>query len=300
MEIKNKKPIVFFNHYHNGDVFNSRGFVIDIMKQIPVQYFYAHNCDHKILADLNLEQMEISKTIPFQNKNNSILIADTATYINTWVGCYFDQGIKYGGECSLRFNYEIYKILYEKLSEIYEIKLNISQNLIDYFSDVDENVLRLDNVNKFLDNNGKKKILFSNGPALSGQCNQYNGDMMEIIDPLSMKFPNVSFILTHKINLQRENVHYTDDIVGVNGFDLNEISYLSNHCDMIIGRSSGPFCFSTTKKNIEDSTKTFICFGTNIRDCFQFGVKTKSKFIFDAFSSLNNLYSIINLQLNNL
>lgn len=297
MNIKNTNPIVFFNHYHNGDIFNSRGFIIPIMNKIPVQYFYAHNCNHKILIDLNLKQMEISRTVPFENRNNSILVADNATFVNTWIGCYFNQGIEHDDECSIRFNYGIYKRLYENLSEIYGIELNLTGNFLDYFSDVDENVLQLDNVKKFLNLDKNKRALICNGPGFSDQCAPYNGNMGELIDTLSIKYSNISFILTHKINLQRDNVYYTDDIIGANGFDLNEISYLSNHCNIIVGRSSGPFCFSTTKRNIEDSTKTFICFGTNVRHCFQFGVHTKCKFIFEDFSTLNSLYSVIDSQL---
>jgi len=43
-----------------------------------------------------------------------------------------------------------------------------------------------------------------------------------------------------------------------NNFDLNEISYLSTFCDVIIGRGSGPYCFSHVKKNIFNENKTYI------------------------------------------
>ena len=42
--------------------------------------------------------------------------------------------------------------------------------------------------------------------------------------------------------------------------DLNEISYLSTFCDVIIGKESGPFAFCTIKDNLMNENKTFINF----------------------------------------
>jgi hypothetical protein len=48
------------------------------------------------------------------------------------------------------------------------------------------------------------------------------------------------------------------DIIQQEGCDLNEISYLSTFCNMIIGRGSGPQTFSITKRNLNDPDKIFV------------------------------------------
>jgi hypothetical protein len=45
-----------------------------------------------------------------------------------------------------------------------------------------------------------------------------------------------------------------------NGSDLNEISYLSTKCNVIIGRASGPFTFAINRQNIEDPNKILLSF----------------------------------------
>jgi hypothetical protein len=114
-------------------------------------------------------------------------------------------------------------------------------------------------VDDFVSKNQNKKILFCNGPCLSGQC-EYIGDMKSIIVDLSQEYPNKIFIATHKFECSIDNIKFTDDIIQSNTTDLNEIAYLSSFCDIIIGRSSGPLCFCCNKENINDPSKTFYVF----------------------------------------
>ena len=48
--------------------------------------------------------------------------------------------------------------------------------------------------------------------------------------------------------------------------NLNEISYISRFCDIIVGRGSGPFCFTHVKENLYDENKTYIAFGNTERE----------------------------------
>jgi hypothetical protein len=91
-------------------------------------------------------------------------------------------------------------------------------------------------------------------------------------------------------------VKYTGDIIKVENSDLNEISYLSTFCDIIVGRSSGPFTFSNVKENIFDGNKAFLCFGEKETDCLPYFLDINCEFIFQKFtlgSQLNEITDTI-------
>ena len=75
--------LVFYNHFGAGDIFESREFVKDYMKQFPAkEYWYAHGKHPRILADMpELRYTPIDDSMncrmPFFNKGNSL-------YVNTW------------------------------------------------------------------------------------------------------------------------------------------------------------------------------------------------------------------------
>jgi hypothetical protein len=136
--------------------------------------------------------------------------------------------------------------------------------------------------------NTNKKILFSNGPCLSGQCD-YTGDMSPIIEIIAENNPNKTFIATHPFDCSLDNVVFTSDIIKSNQCDLNEISYLSTFCDIIVGRNSGPFCFASTKNNLKDPNKIFYAFGDKETDCYVYGVDVECQFIFEYFNTLEDI-----------
>lgn len=293
--MKMNKPIIFYNHYHNGDLFNSKAFVIEIMEQMPIQFFYAHGKSEKTLKDLNIPQLKLEQIFPLTQQDNKyrMISADNVLLVNTWIGSYFEPE----GECTLKFSYSMYEKIYDALNEVYGTNLRLKEDMNEYFPSVDFTAFDLIKTDEFLKSVSNKKVLCSNGPALSGQC-VYNGDMREIIEKLSDEHDDTCFIATHKFDSDRKNIHFTQDIIGVDDCDLNEISYISNHCDLIVGRSSGPFSFSCTKHNMQNPDKTFLCFGDKITDCFQYGTNTKANFVFEQFTSLENLYTTIKKEMN--
>lgn len=295
--MKTHNPIIFYNHYHNGDLFNSKAFVSEIMEQMPIQFFYAHGKSDKILKDLGLTQIKLEQIFPLtpDDRRYRMIAADNVLLVNTWIGAYFEPE----GECTLRFSYNMYKRIYEGINSIYGTNLQLKEDMTEYFPSVDFTVLDLDKTNEFLTRVGSvRKVLFSNGPALSGQC-VYNGDMKELIEKIADEHSDICFIATHKFETNRPNIHFTQDIIGTTDCDLNEISYISNHCEVIVGRSSGPFSFSCTKYNMMNSVfKTFVCFGDRITDCFQYGTETKAGFVFEKFTTLENLYNTIKKEIN--
>jgi hypothetical protein len=67
-----------------------------------------------------------------------------------------------------------------------------------------------------------------------------------VTDPVKVDAPN--YITTGEITKSKD------------GFDLNEISYLSRFADLFIGRSSGAQIFTMTRENCMNANKAFLSF----------------------------------------
>lgn len=279
--------LCFFNFYHNGDLFHSKPFVREVIKYLGKEkVLYAHNKDPRAIEDLGLQHVRLEglsdKVKVFRPKDPDIL------FVNTWIGSYFD---KYTGECTLNFNMKMWADIYEDINTVFgkKMKLGPVENYLPY---VDYTKYDLANVNMYVDNESKRKIMFCNGPALSGQC-EYNGNMDYIINPLAERNPDKIFITTHKISTGLENVIYTEDIIKSDRCDLNEISYLSKYCDLLVGRNSGPFCYVSTGENLNDTRKTFYAFGHQESDCFSLGIPVKAKYLFHKYENQTQLFHSI-------
>jgi hypothetical protein len=159
------------------------------------------------------------------------------------------------------------------MKELYT-KLSIFDNLKgieNYIPSIDYTKFNLKSFNEDKLKN-KKNVLFCNNFVNSRQSENFS--FSEIINNLGEKFKDINFIITNYESgiIIKENVFYTTDIItGFNNFDLNEISYLSTKCDVIIGRSSGPYSFSIVKENILNSKKKFVCFTNVINDAWFLG-----------------------------
>ncbi len=279
--------VCFFNFYHNGDLFHSKPFVREVIKNLGKdRVLYAHNKDHRVIEDLDIQSVRLQgisdKIKIFRPKDPDML------FVNTWIGSYFD---KYTGECTLNFNMKMWADIYEDINNVFnkKMKLGAIENYLPY---IDYTKYDLANVRSFIDNESRPRILFCNGPAMSGQC-EYNGAMEWIINPLAEKNPDIMFITTHKISTNTENVIYAGDIIKSDRCDLNEIAYLSKFCDLVVGRNSGPFCFASTGENLNNTAMTFYAFGHQESDCFTMGIPKKSNYIFEKYQEHTQLYHSI-------
>lgn len=282
--------ICFFNFYHNGDLFHSKPFIREVIKHLGKEkVMYAHYKDHTVLKDLEIQHVRLEgvdhKTKVLRTKDPDVL------FLNTWIGSYFD---KYTGECTLNFNMKMWADIYEEINTAFNKKMKLGpvENYLPY---VDYRKYDLTYTTAYIDEDAKPKILFCNGPALSGQS-QYRGDMGEMIRPLALHHPDKTFITTQKINHEFANIVATDDITGrmkLTGNDLNQISYLSKFCNLIIGQNSGPFCFASTGENLNDVTKTFYAFGHQESDCFTMGIPKRCNYIFEKYVNEDQLYNSI-------
>lgn len=287
------KKVVFFNHAHKGDVFISRAFLTHIIKEIDIEFSYAHFWGEYLLRDMNVGYIDIDKESILSDKFHvGNFVLDNILYINTWIGNYFNHSKSRYGECNLKSTYELmYSEIFECVRDKFKIDIQL-KNIMEYFPSIDYSYFKIDGIDKFIKDNNNPKVLLCNGPGLSGQC-EYNGDMQDIIRTLSEKYLNTTFITTHIIDCNNKNVKYTGNIIQSNESDLNEIAYLSKFCNVIIGRSSGPFTFANIKDNIFDETKSFLCFGKKETDCLPYQLDIECEFIFELFSNLTNLENTI-------
>ena len=280
--------ICFFNFYHNGDLLHSKPFVREVIKHLGKEkVLYAHFKDPIVLKDLDIQHVRlegISDKVKIMRPKDPDML-----FVNTWIGSYFD---KYTGECTLNFNMKMWADIYEDINTTFKKKMKLGP-VENYLPFVDYSKFELANVNNFIDAETRPKILFCNGPAMSGQC-QYNGDMKEIISTLAIQYENKVFITTHKIDVDLPNVFYSGDIIKSDRCDLNEIAYLTKFCNLIIGRNSGPFCFASTGENLNNPLKTFYAFGHQESDCFTMGITKKSNYIFEKYVDSNQLFKAIN------
>jgi hypothetical protein len=282
--------IIFYNHSHNGDIHYSREFVKDIIKKTNHdKYIYQHK-NGELLKDINLIETNIIE----KNKNEQIIREGNKTFINTWIGQKNGKFLK--SHCTLHTNYNIYKEIYKQLNiEIEDIKY--------YIPEIDFKKYNIYNVDIFLSNNKNMNILISNGNVESGQA--INFDFTQVIKKLANEYKNINFILTNKCNIVLDNVFFTDDIMNKRP-DLNEISYLSTFCDIIVGRSSGPYTFTHIKENLFNKKKKYIDFGNYESHVLWYGSDIFSKsenivdYVWKHINNLNDVYNIIKREIEKL
>jgi hypothetical protein len=284
------KKIIFFNHAHKGDLCISRSFINQIIKELDIEFGYAHYWGEYLLQDMKVEYSYVDG-IPILSDKRHVgnFISDDILYINTWIGNYFRHSKPGYGECTLKSTYDlVYTEIFELIKNTFQINIEL-KNIMEYFPHIDYSHFKIDKIDQFIkNNNSRKRVLLCNGPGLTNQC-EYNGDMGEIIETISEKYSDIMFLTTHKINCDKKNIRYTGDIIQSDQTDLNEISYLSKFCDIIVGKNSGPFIFCNTKDNIFDEGKSFLSFGDKETYCLPYKLDIDCNFIFQYFSKNNTL-----------
>jgi hypothetical protein len=258
--------IVFFNNFHNGDVFFSKPYVKHLSEILEYNdYSYAHNNDHKIVKDLNMNHFLIGhrfqqdRTISYENK----------LYINTWIGNYLSND----RNCNWISLHEMYEELYNYLQELLDKEIKIlDREFYQTFIDFSVFDVPLD-----FECDYENTIMFSNGPVLSGQSSILNTS--NIVKLLCDRFPDKKIILTHQSDIENNNIVYTKDIINTAGSDLNEISWLSTKCKYIIGRQSGPFSFMQINENLNDKNKVMISMSNSEAVDWLYNIKVPCKYI---------------------
>ncbi len=260
------KRIVFFNYYHNGDIHVSRGFVRRIIEKVhqldpSVAFFYTHKNSPELLKDIPGLQFDPQAIYQIGNDHANLINTGETVYINTW---YAQQHFRYMNRYGITID-SLYAALDDTCKNLWGFSLSdISTNPQLFFPVIDYSAFNIQRAQDWLYSHPEKKIFVENAHAYSDQS--VNFDLTTAIFELAQKHTDKIFILSNQFSVNQlpANVCYSREIIQSTAqTDLNENSFLSTHCDVIVGRASGPFTFSLTQENLFVRHPKFICF-TNL------------------------------------
>jgi hypothetical protein len=251
--------IVFYNHFHNGDVHYSREFCRHIGSFFPkCKKKYVHGNHPKLTRDLWNDSDNFKSNLGELDQERHVFISNNTLFINTWIGNTNRKYLSSGNtNCSMYANMKMWNDAFEEVRKITGV--NVSMREMDYYvPSVDYSSLEIQNIDPFLKNiNSRKKILIVNSDVMSGQSVNFSFD--PVVNILSEEYPEWIFFLTNrnKTSLNKSNVVITHEFIRANQSDIMENSYLSTKCDIIVGRGSGVFCTSCVKENYLSDKKIF-------------------------------------------
>ena len=241
-----------YNDFHNGDIFYSRIIIEQLLKN-GFEVSYNHGMNPKILSDYgDIYGGPLNPSIHISRGGNNF----EQNIINTWIGKEDAKYVKVDA-CSFRGYLPLAKDVFDH----YGIKYDNEEELLPVVRFENLPKEQLENINDILYPFGMsydKIIMVCNNNCLSGQSENFNFD--PIIDYLSKKYNDCLFIVTNDTTITNENVVKVSLITGQVDCDLLLISYISKVCDIIVGRASGPYCFTHIKENLLDERKTYISF----------------------------------------
>lgn len=274
--------ICFFNHWHYGDLFTTRELVKDISQQLPdITVGYAHRLNPIVVSDFTNNYESETRAHVLNNFDMMVPMAqdDTLVLINTWVGNYQGNHFAANKHPSYLQHYDIFAEIYQKANSNFGWNLQMNEDKWHYVPEIDYAKLDLTAADQFLASNKGRLYLFSNGQVQSQQSSlQY---INPVIDALADMYPDDTFLATEVYMTSRPNVVFTKNIFDVSN-DLREISYLSSHADLIVGRNSGPFTYANTRSNLRDAGKVFMCYSHEARDVLPYGMDIAADFRFSA------------------
>lgn len=132
---------------------------------------------------------------------------------------------------------------------MYTIKLDDYKN---FPSNIDVNQFDLINSNFYLDRIQNRRLLLI--------CNEHS-EVSDIIEKLSIDYPEYEFLLTYRSNIRRSNVTYVNDLCK---YDIDipaSVFYLSKYAQIIVGSNSNFFYHCFNKNNLSSGNQIFIHYG---------------------------------------
>lgn len=303
------KNILFYNLWHNGDVFSGRGYIKEIIKSIPnAKFGYYHKNNPKLVIDLVTTKFkpDLTKWQVEQLNFRKIFETDQTIYINTWVGTYFSQhsarmldfpevivNLPDEGHANYLSLHKMYSFIANYLNHNHNCNIRLEDNPLVYVPRIDWSThYDIEPANDFLNRTkGKNRHLFCNGEVRSNQS--VLGDMSKIIQVLAKQNPDDVFICTKDFETTLQNIFFTNDIFSI-PCDLNEIAYLASVCRTIVGKNSGPFMFTHHKVTINNPSTVFVAFSNHVSDCYPCHMQELScKYIHSSTNSEKRAFEIL-------
>lgn len=289
--------IVFFNHWHYGDLFSTRGIVADIKRQLPnYNFVYAHNRNPWAVVDLckSLSKTQTDKILnQMLNMRTRFAKNGDDLFINTWVGAY--EGL-WGPNTHPNYisHHKIFEECYSGMNQQFGTDLKLDSDVWTYVPKIDYSYYNTKTADDFLASVNRCHLI-CNGAVQSTQSSMDN--MQLIIETLAAKYPNDTFVATELFETTMSNIYFTDGIFQKN-CDMCEISYLSTKVNVVVGKNSGPFTYANTKQNLQDPTKKLVCFSHKPEDTLPYGLDFAANFTFSDTTDVTTAVEIIEKAMN--
>jgi hypothetical protein len=273
------KTIKIYNHAHYGDIFYSRMLINSLKSHYKIEYYHNNSL---VLNDIK----EVTEIIGIPSEFDMNRTDIQNGLINAWIGQGCRTYVHNERGCDFNNHLSLVKNVCEELN----VELNPQ---IDYLPYVNynnlQNIQSLKSKIELIKLKYDKIILVCDGDVRSGQSENFN--FSDILLELSTKYKNYFFLSTNN-NFDLPNLISTHPNLTSGLPDLLEISYISKFCDVIVGRSSGPFCYTHTLENFYNKEKTFISFTHNKYEGVFFNEST-CKNIWSNNFNLNSIYETI-------
>jgi hypothetical protein len=281
--------VIFFNHYGNGDLFESTAFIEELHDTIPAhEYIYSHGKSNRIFNHLPW-LVQDKQYVDRLDHRLATKEEDNCFYLNTWIGRdgrYVLPGIG----CTV----EMLHAMYNDMLRPYGISLKYGPyNYIPTIPHITK-AYNYEPVLDFVEKNQSKfkLVLISNGNVQS--CQADNFSFVPIIKRLSTMYEDHLFILTNPMWETFRNVRIASDITKVQECDLHEIGLLANYCQVIIGRCSGPIVFAQHRWKWQYSNHKSISFTYSYEGShFVLSDQLPMKKIWSPATSIEDVYNKI-------
>jgi len=254
--------ITFFNHFHNGDLHISREFVRKIIQKVQtidpnITFSYGHVNDPGLLSDIPGLGYQHLHSLGYDQFENLVNRSGNISF-STW---YAQQRFRYMNVHGMTLDC-LYQAFDDSCKSLWGFGMeDLSTDASSFIPTIDYSKFHIQEAQVWLHQNPHKKIFVSNGHALSGQATNFL--MAPIIADLAKSHPEKIFILSNtegNVSLP-PNVIYSKDIIKKPiGSDLNENSFLTTYCDVIVGRASGAFSYAWTQQNMIQRKAKFVTF----------------------------------------
>lgn len=252
------KKVFFYNKGHIGDLHLTRQYVKAFPKWFPkYQFGYIHAGHPVILSDTEVPMLNLPDLLKQLPHDSSGIVdeEENIIYLNTWV--YACGNISF---CTFQSGQEVMKKYFGFLKENAKDKSEIPHfafPVIEPQIDYKKAYVDTENIDSFFEELKKENdgfdVFFCNNYTQNNQS--YNDNLNFFALRLAKEF-NARIWLTNRIPpllspSPKKQVFYIENILGIeNRPSLNELSYFSTKCDIIIGRGSGPFTYAEVKENL--------------------------------------------------
>jgi hypothetical protein len=215
--------IYLYNNWHNGDILTNRCLIKALMNYDIDIAVGSYMNRHYLVGDLPVSHIvaEWDEDTP-RSPCLSALCPNDRICLNTWCGTFPDIDRQH------YHNWATIVKTWNRYSETYNFGITLSY----------KEVPMVDFEYPCSIKTRGRAIFVENGPVRSGHC-PYHFDMND----LGNRYPDFNFYCSYSPDTQLPNV------IDCGSRNLVHLSFISNGCEAILGKGSGPFICTYTEAN---------------------------------------------------